>query len=44
MVVKTDGCDDPFGTQNVYIKAAPGVSIGLENRGETKIGTDYKNA
>lgn len=41
MVVKTDGHDDTFGTQNVYIKAALGVSIGLQNTEETKIGTDY---
>lgn len=41
MVVKTDGYDDAFGPQIVYIKVAPGVCIGIEGRGETKIGTSY---
>lgn len=41
MVVKTDGHDDAFGPQNVYIKVVPGVCIGIESRGETKIGTSY---
>lgn len=41
MVVRTDGHDDAFGTQNVDIKSAPGVCIAIEHRGETKIGTGY---
>lgn len=33
--------NDAFGTQDVYLKSAPGICIEIDSGGETKIGTGY---